>query len=104
MRSYYFETFFICCVLIFGLQLNAQDDSVNFEAVVSKKNLGLNENLRVDFKMNKDGDNFSPPNFEGFKVVGGPNQSVSNMWVNGCLLYTSPSPRDMRRSRMPSSA
>ena len=24
--------------------------------------------------------------------------------VIGCLLYTSPSPRDMRRSRMPSSA
>ena len=24
--------------------------------------------------------------------------------VSGCLLYTSPSPRDMRRSRMPSSA
>ena len=24
--------------------------------------------------------------------------------VEGCLLYTSPSPRDMRRSRMPSSA
>ena len=23
---------------------------------------------------------------------------------SGCLLYTSPSPRDMRRSRMPSSA
>ncbi|MDB9995170.1 BatD family protein, partial [Flavobacteriaceae bacterium] len=30
-----------------------------------------------------DGDNFTPPNFTGFKVVGGPNQSVSNMWVNG---------------------
>ena len=24
--------------------------------------------------------------------------------IKGCLLYTSPSPRDMRRSRMPSSA
>ena len=24
--------------------------------------------------------------------------------INTCLLYTSPSPRDMRRSRMPSSA
>ena len=24
--------------------------------------------------------------------------------ISGCLLYTSPSPRDMRRSRMPSSA
>ena len=25
-------------------------------------------------------------------------------FTSGCLLYTSPSPRDMRRSRMPSSA
>ena len=25
-------------------------------------------------------------------------------WFQTCLLYTSPSPRDMRRSRMPSSA
>ena len=33
----------------------------------------------------------------------------SDKWINQslsitCLLYTSPSPRDMRRSRMPSSA
>jgi hypothetical protein len=65
------------------VQMTAQEDSVNFETIVSKKTLGLNENLRVDFKMNKDGDNFNPPNFKGFRVVGGPNQSVSNMWVNG---------------------
>ena len=25
-------------------------------------------------------------------------------WIDGCLLYTSPSPRDKRQSRMPSSA
>ena len=25
-------------------------------------------------------------------------------WLEGCLLYTSPSPRDVKRSRMPSSA
>ena len=33
--------------------------------------------------------------------------NVGAQWrksVNVCLLYTSPSPRDMRRSRMPSSA
>ena len=30
--------------------------------------------------------------------------SHANGEFNGCLLYTSPSPRDMRRSRMPSSA
>ena len=27
-----------------------------------------------------------------------------HFWVNPCLLYTSPSPRDIMRSRMPSSA
>ena len=33
-------------------------------------------------------------------------ESGRNYWrgVCSCLLYTSPSPRDMRRSRMPSSA
>ena len=29
---------------------------------------------------------------------------TSSEWRQYCLLYTSPSPRDMRRSRMPSSA
>ena len=29
---------------------------------------------------------------------------ASKRAYNSCLLYTSPSPRDMRRSRMPSSA
>lgn len=56
---------------------------VQFEAKVSKQSLGLNETLRVDFIMNADGDNFTPPSFEGFKVVGGPSQSVSQSWVNG---------------------
>ena len=30
--------------------------------------------------------------------------TVTNELFDSCLLYTSPSPRDMRRSRMPSSA
>ena len=32
------------------------------------------------------------------------NVKVEIVKATGCLLYTSPSPRDMRRSRMPSSA
>ena len=33
------------------------------------------------------------------------NELVRNILsINGCLLYTSPSPRDKRQSRMPSSA
>ena len=37
---------------------------------------------------------------EGLKAVETEDQKV----VEGCLLYTSPSPRDRTRSRMPSSA
>lgn len=56
---------------------------VQFEAKVSKNALGLNERLRIDFTMNADGDNFSPPSFEGFRIVGGPSQQVSQSWING---------------------
>ena len=31
-------------------------------------------------------------------------KAISIVGTNGCLLYTSPSPRDRTRSRMPSSA
>jgi hypothetical protein len=68
--------------------LNFSFSQVKFETEVSKTKLGVNENLRVDFKMNKDGDNFSPPSFNGFRVVGGPNQSVSNSWINGVRTFS----------------
>ncbi|WP_369412500.1 BatD family protein [Mesonia aestuariivivens] len=56
---------------------------VKFEAQASREKLGVNERLRVDFTMNQDGDNFNPPDFRGFKVIGGPNQSISQSFVNG---------------------
>lgn len=56
---------------------------VQFEAKVSKNTLGLNERLRIDFTMNADGDNFTPPSFEGFRIVAGPSQQVSQSWING---------------------
>lgn len=61
---------------------------VSFQTKVSKNRLGLNERLRVSFEMNQNGDNFTPPSFNGFTVVGGPNQSVSNSWVNGVRSFS----------------
>ncbi|GAA4268960.1 BatD family protein [Hyunsoonleella aestuarii] len=61
---------------------------VKFESKVSKKQLGVNERLRIDFEMNQDGDNFNPPSFNGFNVVGGPSQSVKNSWINGVRTYS----------------
>jgi len=56
---------------------------VEFSANASKTRLGVNERLRVDFEMNEDGDNFVPPSFSDFNIIGGPNQSVSHSWMNG---------------------
>ncbi|SEA83348.1 Oxygen tolerance [Flavobacterium gillisiae] len=56
---------------------------IQFETKVSKTTLGLNERLRVDFAMNIDGDNFNQPSFDGFRVIAGPSQQVSQSWING---------------------
>lgn len=61
---------------------------VTFEAKVSKKKLGINERLRIDFIMNKDGDNFIPPSFENFTIVGGPSQAINNSWINGVRSFS----------------
>ncbi|SHG54991.1 BatD family protein [Flagellimonas flava] len=73
----------LCFPLTSGSSLYAQENEVSFEMKLSKQKLGINERLRVEFTMNKDGDNFNPPPFEGFKVVMGPSQSISSSWING---------------------
>ena len=44
------------------------------------------------------------PLIERTKLFGNPSKSGGKLSPDGCLLYTSPSPRDQRGSRMPSSA
>jgi len=74
------KKFITAIVLIVSSSLLAQ---VQFEAKVSKNTLGLNERLRIDFTMNVDGDNFNQPSFEGFRIIAGPSQQVSQSWING---------------------
>jgi hypothetical protein len=74
-------------ILLFILATSIATAQVQFEAKASKQKLGINERLRIDFEMNQDGDNFNPPDFSNFTVVGGPNQSVSNSWINGVRSY-----------------
>ena len=71
--------------ILMGIGVQAQ---VSFVVKASKKTLGINERLRIDFEMNEDGDNFVPPSFKRFNVVGGPNQSISNSWINGKRSYS----------------
>lgn len=74
------KTYILFFILLVTQLVSAQ---VEFTAQVSKQKLGINERLRVDFEMNSEGDNFTPPAFTGFTIVGGPSQSVSHSWVNG---------------------
>ncbi|MBC8754181.1 BatD family protein [Kordia sp. YSTF-M3] len=66
--------------LLFASVVTAQ---VTFETKVSKKKLGVNERLRVDFEMDRDGDNFTAPKFTGFRIAAGPIQSMNHVWNNG---------------------
>lgn len=68
--------FFLACCLFTQAQ-------VAFTTNLSRDEIGKNENLRVEFKMNVNGDNFTPPDFKDFTVVGGPSTSISQQWING---------------------
>lgn len=70
------------------LSLTLVSQEAKLTATVSKNKLGLNQRLRVEFSINEKGaDNFAPPNFEDFRVVGGPSQSISQSYINGRVSF-----------------
>lgn len=87
MKFNYYITFFLLALLI-PVASAQEEEAITFELKVSKSKLGINERLRVDFAMNKDGDNFNPPDFQGFRVLMGPSQSISSSWINGVRSYS----------------
>lgn len=74
-------SYIILCLLGIVSMVTAQNTPV-FKAEVSKNTIGINERLRVDFTFNENGDDFNPPSFEHFSVMG-PSVSISNSWING---------------------
>ncbi|MCG1035177.1 BatD family protein [Polaribacter sargassicola] len=79
MKLKFYITIFLS---LLTLAISAQEATL--KAKVSKNKLGVNQRLRVEFSINKQGgDDFTPPKFTNFKVVGGPSQSVSQSWING---------------------
>ena len=86
-RGLTYMLFLLAFVLTAPIQAQ-EEEAVLFEVKLSKSTLGINERLNIEFSMNRDGDNFQPPDFEGFRVVMGPTQSISSMWVNGVRSYS----------------
>ncbi len=76
-----FLFFILCC---FSTSIFAQD--AQFTVSVSTDSILLGNYIEVSFTLeNAKGSNFDIPEFEGFDVVGGPNQSSSFQMVNGTI-------------------
>ncbi len=79
--------FYILTILMFATHVIFAQ--VEFKTAVSKNKLGVNQRFRIEFTVNKQGaDNFKPPSFVNFKVVGGPSSSVNQSWINGKASYS----------------
>ncbi len=78
----------IILIIFFGFFSCVLSAQVNFRASLSKSSLGINERVRIDFIIDKDGDNFTPPEFSNFRIVAGPSQSIKNSWINGKRSYS----------------
>lgn len=61
---------------------------VEFTAEPGKDQIALNERLKVSFEMNRDGDDFVPPDFKDFRIYAGPAQSISQSWRNGVSTFS----------------
>lgn len=74
-------------VLLLFLVSTVGFSQVEFTVKLGQKKIGVNERLRVDFEMNKDGDNFIRPDFNDFTIYGGPQQAVRRSWTNGVSTF-----------------
>ena len=78
----------VCYIAIFFFASQAAYSQVTFKTTVSKEELGLNERLRIEFSIDRQGgDDFTPPDFVNFKVLAGPSQSSSFSSINGKTSY-----------------
>lgn len=76
IRYYITAVLLLCSSLLF-----AQD--IKFTASVSKTQVGTGEPFEVTFSINGNGDRFTPPDFNGFQLLSGPNVSTSMTSING---------------------
>ncbi|MFN7013307.1 MAG: BatD family protein, partial [Bacteroidia bacterium] len=70
-------------IAAFFLGLMAIADDINFIAKANRNKIGTGETVQITYSINSNANNFKAPNINGFKVIGGPNQSSSFQWING---------------------
>lgn len=58
-------------------------DNVRISASASKSQVATGEEFEITYTVNGNAEQFNPPDFNGFQVVSGPNQSSSMTSING---------------------
>ena len=74
---------YILAFLVLCSQVLMANDPVKFTATVSSNPVGVGEQFEISFTINSNIEKFSPPDFRGFQVLSGPNQSSSMTSING---------------------
>jgi hypothetical protein len=81
--KHYILTLMLCWANLLWAQ------NIKFTASASKNTVGTGEVFEVTFAVNGNMDRFTPPDFGGLQVVGGPNQSSSMESINGTTTMNS---------------
>ena len=87
-----------------SIDQNIDDLGARFIHLIDSKNDPDEEQDRILDSILEYGPDWPFGTDEGFKVFTLPRFGTTSPWSSNCLLYTSPSPRDLSTSRMPSSA
>lgn len=58
------------------------------EVAVSKNTVAEGEKFRIEYSINAAADQFTPPRFEGLRILSGPNQSTNMQFINGRSAYS----------------
>ena len=71
-------------LLLFLSSMISLAQNVRFEASVDARKIIQNSTVNVEFTIhNAEGQSLTPPKFNGFRIVGGPNRSTKMSFVNG---------------------
>lgn len=81
--KHYILTLMVCWANLVWAQ------NIKFTASASKNTVGTGDVFEVTFAVNGNMERFTPPDFGGLQVVGGPNQSSSMESINGTTTMSS---------------
>ncbi|MBM2815787.1 MAG: hypothetical protein HW421_2549 [Ignavibacteria bacterium] len=75
-------------LLVFLFHIGAIAQAPSFTASVNQSSIAPGENIQLTFSINVEAKNFKAPDFKGFSVLSGPNQSQNISIVNGQMSRT----------------